>query len=215
MPAFKGPYLGSVDRPQVDPVHRAGGGKATHVRDVPQPPADPSPTDIDLCKPSSHRSLNVDPHTDDSDDVHPPQCLSPMAQVVDPLTCNPEVEETSGGTTTALPARNGMAEVPAPCESATEEELGTVGGRSSSDGNERKSLTKDDGCRLRREAITRADAELEAALWIEGVTGVTFPGKFSSSIRDGGEKRSSIPNRHVSSTTSVLLYEIPEGSRVS
>lgn len=176
------------------------------MRDVPQPAADPSPTEIDLCKPSSHRSLNVDPRTDDSDDVQPPQCLSPMAQVVDPLTCNPEVEETSGGTTTALPARNGMAEVPAPCESATEEELGTVGGRSSSDGNERKSFTRDDGCRLRREAIARADAELEAALWIEGVTGVTFPGKFSSSVRDGGETRSYILYQHVSSTVLMLQF---------
>lgn len=39
----------------------------------------------------------------------------------------------------------------------------------------------------RREATARSDAEMEVALWIEGVTGETFPGKFWSSLKDGGE----------------------------
>lgn len=41
--------------------------------------------------------------------------------------------------------------------------------------------------RRKREATARLDAELEVALWMEGVTGVTFPGKFWSSLKDGGE----------------------------
>ncbi|CAM9886110.1 unnamed protein product [Discosporangium mesarthrocarpum] len=38
---------------------------------------------------------------------------------------------------------------------------------------------------LRKEALMRADAEAMVALWIEGVTGETFPGKFWSSLKDG------------------------------
>lgn len=40
----------------------------------------------------------------------------------------------------------------------------------------------------RSEATARSDTEMEVALWIEGVTGETFPGKFWSSLKDGGEK---------------------------
>lgn len=53
-------------------------------------------------------------------------------------------------------------------------------------------MTREEEARRRREATARTDSELEVALWIEGVTGVTFPGKFWSSLKDGGEMTSSV-----------------------
>lgn len=49
-----------------------------------------------------------------------------------------------------------------------------------------KGHPREEDARRRREATARTDDELEVALWIEGVTGVTFPGKFWSSLKDGG-----------------------------
>lgn len=45
----------------------------------------------------------------------------------------------------------------------------------------------EDQARRRREATARSDTEMEVALWIEGTTGETFPGKFWTSLKDGGE----------------------------
>ena len=46
--------------------------------------------------------------------------------------------------------------------------------------------TAEDYARRKREATAQSDTEMEVALWIEGVTGETFPGKFWSSLKDGG-----------------------------
>lgn len=51
----------------------------------------------------------------------------------------------------------------------------------------RRELSQEEQVQRRKQALERIDAELEVALWIEGVTGVTFPGKFWSSLKDGGE----------------------------
>lgn len=56
--------------------------------------------------------------------------------------------------------------------------LGMIGGDSA----------EDQGARKRKEATAQRDTELEVALWIEGVTGETFPGKFWSSLKDGGKR---------------------------
>lgn len=45
----------------------------------------------------------------------------------------------------------------------------------------------EDQARRKREATARSDTEMEVALWIEGTTGITFPGKFWTSLKDGGE----------------------------
>lgn len=57
-----------------------------------------------------------------------------------------------------------------------------VSARTPRAGTEREEL------RRRREATAKQDAEMEVALWIEGVSGVTFPGRFWSSLKDGGEE---------------------------
>ena len=49
-----------------------------------------------------------------------------------------------------------------------------------------KGHPREEDARRRREATARTDDEMEVALWVEGVTGVTFPGKFWSSLKDGG-----------------------------
>lgn len=49
-------------------------------------------------------------------------------------------------------------------------------------------LSQEEQVMRRKQAVARLDAELEVALWIEGVTGVTFSGKFWSSLKDGGKK---------------------------
>ena len=60
----------------------------------------------------------------------------------------------------------------------------------------------------RREATARTDAEMEVALWIEGVTGETFPGKFWSSLKDGGEKPA--PPTLLSVDLSKLACTVPD-----
>ncbi|CAM9553569.1 unnamed protein product [Ectocarpus sp. 4 AP-2014] len=64
---------------------------------------------------------------------------------------------------------------------------GSDGGAVASDyyGFGRSSSSVEDQARRRREATAQNDAEMEVALWIEGVTGETFPGKFWSSLKDG------------------------------
>lgn len=56
----------------------------------------------------------------------------------------------------------------------------------------RRALSREEELRRRKQAVARVDAEMEVALWIEGVTGVTFPGKFWSSLKDGGKGRTSV-----------------------
>lgn len=51
----------------------------------------------------------------------------------------------------------------------------------------RRTLSQEEQVQRRKQLLQRIDAELEVALWIEGVTGVTFPGKFWSSLKDGGK----------------------------
>lgn len=58
-----------------------------------------------------------------------------------------------------------------------------------------KGHPREEDARRRREATARTDDEMEVALWMEGVTGITFPGKFWSSLKDGGAcvQRSDFP----------------------
>lgn len=70
---------------------------------------------------------------------------------------------------------------------------GPAGGDAAADGGGGKKKgfgpgSLEEQAKRRREATARTDAEMEVALWIEGVTGETFPGKFWSSLKDGGEK---------------------------
>lgn len=59
------------------------------------------------------------------------------------------------------------------------------------DGTQQQGLdpgSLEEQAKRRREATAQIDNEMEVALWIEGVTGETFPGKFWSSLKDGGEE---------------------------
>lgn len=56
----------------------------------------------------------------------------------------------------------------------------------------------EDQAKRRREATARIDTEMEVALWIEGTTGETFPGKFWSSLKDGGKRQN------------VVCFEVPK-----
>lgn len=67
----------------------------------------------------------------------------------------------------------------------------------------RGSMTREEYARGKREARARTDEEMEIALWVEGVTGETFPGKFWSSLRDGGERGESIA-QHLNISTCRL-----------
>lgn len=66
--------------------------------------------------------------------------------------------------------------------------VSTPGGSGVSARTPRAGTEREEELRRRREATAKHDAEMEVALWIEGVSGVTFPGRFWSSLKDGGEE---------------------------
>lgn len=136
-----------------------------------------------------------------------PRCLSPAAHAAGRLTYG--IYEGGGGGNEDMPARTtnygGIAAGEAgagsadPCVHGTRAAIGRIDGT-------RGTSTRRDGTGIGgavedlesvlakaqerkqwEEAIAQADSQMEVALWIEGVTGVTFPGKFWSSLKDGGK----------------------------
>lgn len=196
MPHFNGPFLSSPDRPGVD----------TAVKDTSHSGNDNQPTACctrpTLCKETTSEEAH-EPRLDSQRsairasslnvEVNPGELQAPStaAKAVGHLALA-TLEEDPAITDLESPEDHEVPVASAACGSSTGRERGSIGGMSSTS-EEPRSSRREDELRSREEAAARADTQMEIALWIEGVTGVTFPGKFWSSLRDGGEASSGFP----------------------
>lgn len=125
-------------------------------------------------------------------------CLSPAAHAAGQLTYG--IYEGGGVMATPRESRAALteAEMPtpsrrpggAPFAAGDRRDPGNDDTSSSSSGRGRqlrRPLSQEEQVRRRKQILAQLDAELEVALWIECLTSITFPGKFWSSLKDGGK----------------------------
>lgn len=145
--------------------------------------------DTDMCQPNTPRSVHVSTHSHrDEGDPTEPHCSSPVSRAIDNPTRGIDNGERSGGMIASeLPTGSSGSEERVAFGATMRGEERVVNGEDVSWGRDPGAPRHEGRQRSWEEALDRTGAEMEVALWIEGVTGITFPGKFWSSLKDGGK----------------------------